>query len=154
MSTPGVTAVGRALADTGRSVDGVAYGFASHPATGGTEGNDQRRPLDPGGYGRYLASMRSVGTKVLKNELSRYLQLVRRGEVVLVLDRNEVVAELRPPSSPRGEPDSWETVMSALEAAGKIRPARGVGPTITPDDVGPPIQLGASIMDAARNDRF
>ena len=44
--------------------------------------------------------MKSVGIKALKNHLSRYLDLVRQGEVVLVTDRDEVIAELRMPSEP------------------------------------------------------
>ena len=38
-----------------------------------------------------------VGIRELKNRLSEYLRLVRAGEVVMVTDRGEVVAELRPP---------------------------------------------------------
>jgi antitoxin (DNA-binding transcriptional repressor) of toxin-antitoxin stability system len=41
--------------------------------------------------------MRAVGIRELKDRLSAYLRLVRSGEVVLVTDRGEVVAELRPP---------------------------------------------------------
>ena len=41
--------------------------------------------------------MRTVGLKVLKNRLSEYIRLVEGGEVVLVTDRDRVVAELRPP---------------------------------------------------------
>jgi len=37
----------------------------------------------------------TVGTKDLKNNLSRYLQRVREGEVVRVTDRGKVIAELR-----------------------------------------------------------
>ena len=37
-----------------------------------------------------------VGSRELKTHLGRYLQRVRRGEVVLVTDRDEPVAELRP----------------------------------------------------------
>ncbi len=40
--------------------------------------------------------MRSVGIKVLKNKLSEYVRLASRGEVVLVTDRDRVVAELGP----------------------------------------------------------
>jgi prevent-host-death family protein len=40
--------------------------------------------------------MKTVGIRELKNQLSRYLAEVRRGEVVLVTDRSNVVAELRP----------------------------------------------------------
>ncbi len=41
--------------------------------------------------------MRTVGLKVLKNRLSEYIRVVSGGEVVLVTDRDRVVAELRPP---------------------------------------------------------
>lgn len=42
--------------------------------------------------------MKAVGVRELKNRLSEYLRLVRRGEEILVTDRGEVVAELRQPS--------------------------------------------------------
>lgn len=45
--------------------------------------------------------MREVGLRELKNRLSEYVRLVREGETVMVTDRGQVVAELRPP-----EPDS------------------------------------------------
>lgn len=41
--------------------------------------------------------MREVGIRELKNRLSEYIRMVREGEVVMVTDRGEVVAELRPP---------------------------------------------------------
>lgn len=41
--------------------------------------------------------MRSVGIKILKNRLSEYVRLASSGEVVLVTDRDRVVAELVPP---------------------------------------------------------
>lgn len=41
--------------------------------------------------------MRVVGLRELKNRLSEYIRWVRVGEVVLVTDRGEVVAELRQP---------------------------------------------------------
>ena len=40
--------------------------------------------------------MKSVGVKQLKARLSEYIRLVRTGETVLITDRDEVVAELRP----------------------------------------------------------
>ena len=39
--------------------------------------------------------MKEVGIRELKNRLSEYVRLVRSGEVVMVTDRGEVVAELR-----------------------------------------------------------
>ena len=41
----------------------------------------------------------SVGVRELKNRLSEYLRMVRRGEEILVTDRGEPVAELRQPLS-------------------------------------------------------
>ena len=46
--------------------------------------------------------MKSVGVKMLKNNLSKYLKLVRRGETVLVTDRHEVIAEIRRPPAAGG----------------------------------------------------
>src|SRR5688572_26042849 len=44
--------------------------------------------------------MKRVGLRELKNRLSEYVRLVRAGETVLVTDRGDVVAELRPPGGP------------------------------------------------------
>ncbi len=41
--------------------------------------------------------MKTVGLRELKNRLSAYVREVRRGHAVLVTDRGQVVAELRPP---------------------------------------------------------
>ncbi len=40
--------------------------------------------------------MRAVGIRELKDRLSEYLRRVRAGEEVLVTDRGQVIAELRP----------------------------------------------------------
>ncbi len=45
--------------------------------------------------------MRSVGIKMLKNKLSEYVRLAAGGEVVLVTDRDRVVAEIGPPQASR-----------------------------------------------------
>jgi antitoxin (DNA-binding transcriptional repressor) of toxin-antitoxin stability system len=59
--------------------------------------------------------MMTVGIRDLKNRLSEYLRRVRSGESVLVTDRGEVVAELRPPG--HGQPDP--TVPAELLALAK-----------------------------------
>ena len=46
--------------------------------------------------------MKAVGIRELKARLSQYVREVRRGEVILVTDRGEVVAELRQPGGPGG----------------------------------------------------
>ncbi len=45
--------------------------------------------------------MRSVGVKALNSHLSEYLRLARAGEVVLVTDRDRVIAEIGPPREAR-----------------------------------------------------
>ena|ERR1700676_1472265 len=44
--------------------------------------------------------MKTVGIRDLKNRLSEYVREVRGGEEILVTDRGQVVAELRPPTPP------------------------------------------------------
>jgi len=66
--------------------------------------------------------MRVVGLKVLKNRLSEYVRLVAQGEVVLVTDRDRVVAELTPPSAGRAATASDALLADAVRA-GWLRPA-------------------------------
>ena len=41
--------------------------------------------------------MKSVGLKVLKNKLSKYVRLAAAGETIVITDRNRIVAEIVPP---------------------------------------------------------
>jgi antitoxin (DNA-binding transcriptional repressor) of toxin-antitoxin stability system len=63
--------------------------------------------------------MIAVAIKELKNRLSAYLREVAKGEVVLVTDRGQVVAELRRPSVDRlaGGP---EEALERLHAEGVL----------------------------------
>jgi antitoxin (DNA-binding transcriptional repressor) of toxin-antitoxin stability system len=45
-----------------------------------------------------MTRIKAVGVKELKNRLSAYLREVREGTVILVTDRENVVAELREPT--------------------------------------------------------
>ncbi len=47
--------------------------------------------------------MKEVGIRELKNRLSEYIRQVREGEVIMVTDRGEVVAELRAPEAATNE---------------------------------------------------
>ncbi len=65
--------------------------------------------------------MKAVGIRELKARLSQYLRDVRRGEVVLVTDRGEVVAELRPPGGAViGESDTERGLRRLAEAGGLV----------------------------------
>lgn len=56
--------------------------------------------------------MHAVGIRELKNRLSHYVRLVRAGEVILVTDHKDVVAELRPPGS---APDRSDVPSALME---------------------------------------
>jgi antitoxin (DNA-binding transcriptional repressor) of toxin-antitoxin stability system len=57
--------------------------------------------------------------KELKNRLSAYLREVRIGEVVLVTDRGQVIAELRLPSV-RTVPSGHDQALERLSAEGVL----------------------------------
>ena len=67
--------------------------------------------------------MRAVGLKVLKNKLSEYVRLAAGGELILVTDREQVVAELGPPDVAR-RPEVADAVIAELVRNGVITPAR------------------------------
>jgi antitoxin (DNA-binding transcriptional repressor) of toxin-antitoxin stability system len=74
--------------------------------------------------------MRVVGIEQLKARLSEYLREVRRGEVFLVTDGDEVIAELRPAKAdwtwqPRGAGLSAADVGALLD---ELRADRFAGP--------------------------
>jgi prevent-host-death family protein len=62
---------------------------------------------------------RTVSVSELKAQLSKYLRLVRRGEVLLVSDRNRVVARLEGAGPTASEPDASR--IARLESAGILR---------------------------------
>lgn len=63
--------------------------------------------------------MRAVGIRELKDRLSEYVRLAAAGEVVLVTDRDRVVAELVAPGASRGKSD---LLWADLVADGMLRP--------------------------------
>lgn len=64
--------------------------------------------------------MKEVGIRELKNRLSEYLRLVREGEVVMVTDRGEVIAELRPSTGGAGAMD-WSPGLAEAVSRGWLR---------------------------------
>src|SRR5215210_2111006 len=71
--------------------------------------------------------MISTGIRDLKNNLSRYIRRVARGERFLVTDRGRVVAELRQPDVSDGTADVSEAPYQRLVDSGVIRPATSTG---------------------------
>lgn len=94
--------------------------------------------------------MRAVGVRELKDRLSEYLRIAASGEVVLVTDRDRVVAELVAPGASRNKAD---LLWADLVAEGVLRP-----PLVA--DGAPPPYLGGSTtaelaaeLDDDRGDR-
>lgn len=67
--------------------------------------------------------MRTINIAELKNTLSEQLKRVRKGERLLIADRNQIIARLEPASG--NDADDSDRV-SMLEAKGILR--RGDGP--------------------------
>ena len=114
------------------------------------------RTFDRGDHRDYHhGEMRSVGIKALKAHLSRNIDLVRKGEV-LVTDRDEVVAEIRLPSQlVPSKVSRWELAMQEEVRRGSVIPAKRTesrlrGPP-TPCDDGVDVQ---KILAEIREDRF
>jgi len=84
--------------------------------------------------GDYHGFMKAVGVKQLKARLSEYLRAVKAGEIILVTDRDEVVAELRPARGPPTDgcqPPStwtrlpfWELTPPVCEMACQVAPTK------------------------------
>ena len=64
----------------------------------------------------------SVGSRELKTRLGTYLRRVRRGVTLVVTDRGEPVAELRPVA---GGVSPEEAGLAALEALGAVTRGKG-----------------------------
>jgi len=67
-----------------------------------------------------MANVKAIGVKKLKAHLSEYLRLVRAGETVLVTDRDEVIAELRPAARQAPPADTLEVQLERLGDAGSL----------------------------------
>jgi antitoxin (DNA-binding transcriptional repressor) of toxin-antitoxin stability system len=69
--------------------------------------------------------MKVVGTKVLKDNLSKYLRMVREGETILVADRDEVIAEIHRPVHPvSGKVSRWQAFLNEETRKGSLTRAR------------------------------
>jgi prevent-host-death family protein len=80
----------------------------------------------------YIKAMKSVGLRELKNRLSAYVREVRSGEVVLVTDRGEVVAELTPPGQ-GGSPEGMPSGLVMLARRGQLSLGASNRPEVYPN---------------------
>jgi antitoxin (DNA-binding transcriptional repressor) of toxin-antitoxin stability system len=96
--------------------------------------------------------VKAVAVKELKNRLSSYLRDVRNGEVVLVTDRGQVVAELRRPST-GVPPSAHDQVLERLRDEGVLVPGLPQDPRAYRPS---PLRRAVAtrdLLDAERGDR-
>jgi len=85
-----------------------------------------------------MARRATVGVRELKTRLGGYLQQIRQGRTLVITDRGEPVAELKPLQGTGGEDAGLER-LTALGAVTRLedrplaplRPARGRGPSVS-----------------------
>jgi antitoxin (DNA-binding transcriptional repressor) of toxin-antitoxin stability system len=104
--------------------------------------------------GDYIQDMKAVGVRALKAKLSEYLRLVKSGETILVTERDEVVAELRPARRQAPGPSALADYLEALADRGEARlrseePATWAGTSIKGRLTG---WTSGRILDALRED--
>ncbi|MEO7083435.1 MAG: type II toxin-antitoxin system prevent-host-death family antitoxin [Gemmatimonadaceae bacterium] len=93
--------------------------------------------------------MKTVGVKELKAHLSEYLRAVKRGEVVVVTERDQIIAELRAPRQEKEMVVNTRDALVALTASGEISPAtaRKKGWTWAPAGLGLPAGTATTLLD-------
>jgi antitoxin (DNA-binding transcriptional repressor) of toxin-antitoxin stability system len=93
--------------------------------------------------------MRLVDMKTLKKKLSEYMGLAEAGEIVLVTDRDRIVAEVRAPSAGRVE-EAPHALLADAVRRGLITPAAlPSGPLPVTVPIGP-LSILAALDDARR----
>lgn len=98
--------------------------------------------------------MKMVDVKQLKARLSEYLRVVKHGEVIVVTERSQVVAELKPPRIHRKVSADVIQMLEALAAAGEVTRAAAAkkGWRWTTKGLGLRPGRAASILDDLRSD--
>ncbi|MDY6935078.1 MAG: type II toxin-antitoxin system prevent-host-death family antitoxin [Spirochaetota bacterium] len=64
--------------------------------------------------------MITVGIRNLRNSLSQYLNLVKKGEKILITDHNKVIAEIIPPRTNQTKSDMLQKYLSEQIENGTI----------------------------------
>lgn len=97
--------------------------------------------------------MRVIGIRELKAQLSRVLRDVQSGDVVLVTDRGQVVAELRRPDASRWTESPQERALARLAAGGQLRVAERTPSAYQLSTVTSRAGLARQLLDEDRGDR-
>ena len=95
--------------------------------------------------------MKEAKISEIRNGLSRYLALVRKGEVVRILDRDVPIAQIVPIQAPSGERPVGDEALADLERKGLIRRGQGAIPREILEQDPPGRPLG--VLDALLEER-
>jgi prevent-host-death family protein len=87
----------------------------------------------------------------LRDRLSRYLDQVREGTEVLVLDRDRPVARLVPAGGTSPEPAGDDALLLDLERRGLLRRGKGRYPAVLRR--GQPVKVRGSVLADLRSER-
>ena len=112
------------------------------------------RGLHQSGYNDHMAERtKMVGSRELKTRLGTYLEQVKRGATIVVTERGQPIAELRPIAEPG---DSLEAALRRMEAEGLLtRPTkRGPLAPLKPIKLRPGTPSIAEAIAEDREDRF
>lgn len=95
--------------------------------------------------------MRSVGIKKLNGHLSEYVRLAASGEVILITDRDHVVAELGPVSDTRS-PIQADAFLAGLVRSGMATPALETSQSPPPSSPMMSLEEMLATLDELRRD--
>jgi prevent-host-death family protein len=96
--------------------------------------------------------MDTVGLRELKNRLSEYVNRVKAGQPLLVTDRGQPVAELRPISAPEGR-QSRRLSLEDLARTGSLRLGKPNNPRLYPLMTRISGRSSAELLDEERGSR-
>lgn len=101
-----------------------------------------------------MCNMKSVGIKQLKAHLSEYVRRARGGELILVSDRDEIVAQLGPVRSGPKSGSLNETLERLAQQGSVTRAAQSkLGWSWSPRALELPKETVTRLLDDLRQDR-
>lgn len=95
--------------------------------------------------------IKAIGTKALRDRFTWYLREVRQGVRILVLDHDEVVAELREPTESYVVPTDQGTITRWEREGGLIRP-KTARPRCEPSPLRSPPGTAGRLIAADRDE--
>lgn len=105
--------------------------------------------------------MKNVGVNELSNHLNEYLDLVKNGEVIIVTDQNEIVAEIRKAGGIETKDDAnKQTIEACLDQLSREKKLRRAKRSLSRiDEISPKRKISTAynwkqIYQEVRDDRY